>query len=79
MIEPKDNNICCLAPYNYGLDIDNFELERFNKKLKNLQEDVKDKKPNAQKILDIWLKINSIQRFSENFEKIKNRFKSFFC
>jgi glycosyltransferase involved in cell wall biosynthesis len=68
MIEPKDNNICCLAPRNYGLDIDNFELDRLLNDLPLL----KTLKPNVNGSTwppnmihrDLWEKING---YSEEF------------
>lgn len=68
MIEPRDNNICCLSPYNYGLDIDSFELERLLNDLNFL----KTLKPNINGTTwppnmmhkDLWDKVDG---YSEEF------------
>jgi glycosyltransferase involved in cell wall biosynthesis len=37
MIEGFGDNICCLAPYNYGLNIESFELDRILRDLPHLK------------------------------------------
>jgi glycosyltransferase involved in cell wall biosynthesis len=68
MIEPRDNNPCCLAPYNYGTDIESFNLKDLLKDLPELKKIKTNMNgstwPPNMMHKDLWNKING---YSEEF------------